>query len=55
MLMLGWLENQSINGIITSLELYDANRDQIAQFFGAENWKGIRETLQWRALVEAML
>ncbi|WP_339723001.1 hemin-degrading factor [Marinomonas primoryensis] len=50
-----WLiRKPSSNGIITSLELYDANGDQIAQFFG-QRTEGKSENPQWRALVEAML
>lgn len=50
-----WLiRKPSSNGIITSLELYDANGDQIAQFFG-QRTEGKSENPQWRALIEAML
>ncbi|ETX09931.1 hemin degrading factor [Marinomonas ushuaiensis DSM 15871] len=42
------------DGNITSLELYDKNSDQIAQFFG-QRTEGELENTQWKALAESVL
>lgn len=50
-----WLVRKPTDdGDITSLELYNANGDTIAQFFG-ERQEGTPENPQWRALAESVL
>lgn len=50
-----WLVRKpSKDGFITSLELYMANGETAAQFFGVRT-EGKAENLEWRALAESML
>lgn len=50
-----WVVRKPSNdGIITSLELYDADSNQVAQFFGKRVERN-PENPQWKALVEAIL
>jgi putative hemin transport protein len=50
-----WLVRKpTIDGIITSLELYDAEGRQVAQFFG-ERKEGQRENTHWQRLAEGVL
>lgn len=51
----GWLVRKPTeDGDVTSLEIYDANGETIAQFFGVRQ-EGDPENAQWRALAESML
>ena len=43
----------TIDGLVTSLELFDAQGDTIALFFG-ERKPGKRELCEWRALIESI-
>lgn len=51
----GWLiRKPSSDGIITSLELYDADSNQVAQFFGKRVEQN-PENLAWRAIAEGVI
>jgi putative hemin transport protein len=45
------VKKPSVDGLVTSLELFDAQGDTIAMFFG-ERKPGKRELCEWRALIE---
>jgi len=50
-----WLiRKPTVDGIITSIELYDDSGETITQFFG-QRIEGNPENLQWRALAEGLL
>ncbi|RVU29572.1 hemin-degrading factor [Neptunomonas marina] len=50
-----WLiRKPTVDGMVTSLELYDAKGETIAQFFGVRE-EGQPENRAWRALVESLL
>lgn len=50
-----WLVRKpTIDGIITSLELYDSQGQQVAQFFGQRK-EGEPENLHWKRLAESVL
>jgi putative hemin transport protein len=42
-----------VDGVVTSVELFDDRGDNIAMLFG-ERKPGIPEDLRWRALAEAL-
>ena len=44
----------TVDGLVTSLELFDAEGDTIAMFFG-ERKPGKPELCEWRALIENLL
>lgn len=51
----GWLiRKPTVDGMVTSLEFYDANGDTIAQFFGVRE-EGNPENAVWRSLAESFL
>lgn len=51
----GWLVRKpTVDGVVTSLEFYDAQGETIAQFFGARE-EGSPENTSWRALAESVL
>jgi putative hemin transport protein len=45
------VKKPTVDGLVTSLELFDAQGDTIAMFFG-ERKPGKRELCEWRALIE---
>ncbi|MEO9274836.1 ChuX/HutX family heme-like substrate-binding protein [Marinomonas sp. 5E14-1] len=48
------IRKPTVDGIITSLELYDADSNQVAQFFGKRVERD-PENLAWRAIAEAIV
>lgn len=48
------VRKQTADGVVTSVELYDADRNEIVMFFG-ERKPGIPERSDWRSLVAAAL
>lgn len=47
------LKKPTVDGLVTSLELFDAQGDTIAQFFG-ERKPGTRELCEWRTLIDRL-
>ena len=48
------VKKPTADGLVTSLELFDAQGETIAMFFG-ERKPGKRESCEWRALIDNLL